>query len=111
MSLYQTSVLNKYLTTQDPEQVTSAFERYTSYFHDKEIQKNIRNSNEEQFQQKFLIELFVNVLGYTMNPDTNFNLTTELKNLKDAKKTDGAILKTDSTTPGGLTSPEIAEGF
>jgi len=39
------------------------------------------------------MELFVNVLGYVMNPDAGYNLTTELKNIKDAKKTDGAILQ------------------
>ena len=38
------------------------------------------------------MELFVNILGYVMNPDAGYNLTTELKNIKDAKKTDGAIL-------------------
>ncbi|WP_375586602.1 hypothetical protein [Cyclobacterium xiamenense] len=38
-------------------------------------------------------ELFVNILGYTINPNPDYNLTTELKNVKDAKKTDGAILR------------------
>ncbi|HEA21541.1 hypothetical protein LCGC14_1238860 [marine sediment metagenome] len=95
MSLFQSSVLNKYLATQDAEQVANAYNKYLSYFLNKEIQQNIRNSKEEQFQQKFLMEFFVNVFGYTMNPDANFNLTTELKNIKDAKKTDGAILKAD----------------
>ena len=32
-------------------------------------------------------------MGYTLNPQPNFNLTTEYKNKKDAKKADGAILK------------------
>jgi len=95
MSLYQSSVLNKYLATQDAEQVANAFNKYTRYFLNKEIQQNIRNSKEEQFQEGFLRELFVNVLGYTINPNPDFNLTTELKNIKDAKKTDGAILKAD----------------
>ena len=96
MSLYQTSVLNKYLATQDTVQVEAAFEKYSAYFLDQEIQENIRNSKEEQFQEGFLRELFVNVLGYTINPNPNFNLTTELKNSKNAKKTDGAILKDGS---------------
>jgi hypothetical protein len=97
MSLYQASVLNKYLAAQSQGEIKAAFAKYEAYFLDKEIQQNIRNSKEEQFQQKFLMELFVNVLGYTMNPDANYNLTTELKNIKDAKKTDGAILKADGT--------------
>ncbi len=37
-------------------------------------------------------ELFVKVLGYALNPEPNFNLTTEYKNVKDSKKADGAII-------------------
>ena len=36
--------------------------------------------------------MFVNVLGYTKNPTPNYSLTTEVKNVKDAKKVDGAII-------------------
>src|SRR5690606_24325923 len=45
-----------------------------------------------QFQEGFLRELFVRILGYTLNPQPDFNLTTELKNERGAKKADGAIL-------------------
>ena len=93
MQLYQSSVLNKYLATQDAKEVAAAYEKYSTYFLNPDIQENIRNSKEEQFQEGFLRELFVNILGYTINPNPDFNLTTELKNIKDAKKTDGAILK------------------
>lgn len=93
MSLFQNSVLNKYLKGLESEKVTQAYERFTSHFHSPTIQENIRNSKEEQYQGEFLIDLFVNVLGYTKNPTPNFNLTTELKNIKGSKKTDGAILK------------------
>lgn len=34
-------------------------------------------------------------MGYTLNPEHNFNLTTELKNVKDSKKADGGILVKD----------------
>jgi type I restriction-modification system DNA methylase subunit len=37
--------------------------------------------------------LFVKIFGYTLNPNPNYNLTTEYKNVKDAKKADGAILQ------------------
>lgn len=93
MSLFQSSVLKKYLAAQDQDSIASAFETYKAYFLDLTIQENIRNSKEEQFQEGFLRELFVNILGYTINPNPEFNLTTELKNIKDAKKTDGAVLK------------------
>jgi type I restriction-modification system DNA methylase subunit len=93
MSLFQNSVVNKYLATQDHSQVHAAYGTYLTYFHNPIIRENIRNSKEEQFQEGFLRELFVKILGYTINPEPDFNLTTELKNIKDSKKTDGAILK------------------
>ncbi|MCK8142549.1 BREX-1 system adenine-specific DNA-methyltransferase PglX [Flavobacterium sp. I-SCBP12n] len=93
MSLFQPSVLKKYLSQQDTVQVQKAYKKYTKYFHNAVIQENIRNSKEEQFQEGFLRELFVDILGYTLNPAPSFNLTTELKNIRGAKKVDGAILK------------------
>ncbi|MCB9187278.1 MAG: N-6 DNA methylase [Flavobacteriales bacterium] len=93
MSLFQSSVLKKFLAAQEETPMQAAYEAYSAYFLDKTIQENIRNSKEEQFQEGFLRELFVKILGYTINPEPDFNLTTELKNIKDAKKTDGAILK------------------
>jgi tRNA1(Val) A37 N6-methylase TrmN6 len=54
---------------------------------------NIVTLKEENYQEGFLREIFVNVLGYTISPDINFNLTTEYKNQTDSKKADGAILK------------------
>lgn len=93
MSLFQPSVLKKYLSQQDISAVQKAYKKYTKYFHNITIQGNIRNSKEEQFQEGFLRELFVDILGYTLNPTPKFNLTTELKNIKGAKKVDGAILK------------------
>ena len=93
MSLFQRAVLAKHLKLQDKTIVQKAFKKYSKYFHNSTIQQNIRESKEEQYQAKFLDELFVNVLGYTLNPQPNFNLTTELKNEKNSKKADGAILK------------------
>jgi len=40
-----------------------------------------------------LEDIFVKVLGYTLNPAEDFNLTTEFKNRSDSKKADGAILR------------------
>ncbi|MBC7524787.1 MAG: N-6 DNA methylase [Flavobacterium sp.] len=92
MPLFQQSVLNKYLYQQDKILVEKAYKKYTKYFHNPEIQQNIRSNKEEQFQEGFLKALF-EILGYTLNPLPKFNLTTEFKNLKGAKKADGAILK------------------
>lgn len=98
MPLFQTSVLKKYLSQQDTAEITTAYAQYAAYFHNSTIQENIRNSKEEQFQEGFLRELFVTILGYTLNPTPNFNLTTEYKNVKDSKKADGAILVNDKVS-------------
>jgi hypothetical protein len=93
MPLFQTSVLKKHLKLQDSEVIQKAYKKYTNYFHNTTIQENIKNSKEEEFQGIFLTELFVNILGYTLSPKPDFNLVAEYKNLNNARKADGAILK------------------
>jgi len=92
MPLFQSSVSSKYLKSLDKQAVQTAYGKFKTHFHNPTIQENIRNSKEEQYQGEFLIDLFVNVLGYTKNPAENYNLTTEYKNVKDSKKADGAIV-------------------
>lgn len=92
MSLFQNAVVTKYLQALNQDSLTKKWNEFTAYFHNLERQENIRNSKEEQYQEGFLRELFVKILGYTLNPEPNFNLTTEYKNVKDSKKADGAIL-------------------
>lgn len=92
MSLFQNSVVEKFLNTLSKEVLLEKWTIYKNHFLNPGIQENIRNSKEEQYQGEFLIDLFVNVLGYTKNPTPNFNLTTELKNEKDSKKADGGII-------------------
>jgi tRNA G10 N-methylase Trm11 len=55
--------------------------------------ENILKSKEENYQAGFLNDIFVKVLGYTLFPRPNWNLTTEFKNISDSKKVDGAVLK------------------
>ncbi|TYA55290.1 Eco57I restriction-modification methylase domain-containing protein [Formosa maritima] len=95
MALFQASVLTQHFKLQNQTKVDEAYNTFTAYFHNTEIQENIRNSKEEQYQGEFLIDLFVNVLGYIKNPTPDFNLTTEYKNVKDSKKADGAIIIQD----------------
>lgn len=92
MSLFQKTVISKYLKTLNQETISKKWDIFRDHFHNQTIQENIRSSKEEQYQGEFLIDLFVNVLGYTKNPTPNFNLTTEYKNVKDSKKADGAII-------------------
>lgn len=93
MSLFQKSVEKKYLNELDSVLIDQKYEQFQDYFGHTEIQENIRNAKEEQFQEGFLRELFVAIFGYTLNPQPNFNLTTELKNIINSKKADGAILR------------------
>ena len=93
MGIFQSSVLQKYIKQLNQEKVDQAYQQFTDYFHNPERKENIKNSKEEQFQEGFLNALFVNILGYTLNPEPNYNLTTEFKNEKGSKKADGAILK------------------
>lgn len=92
MSLFQQAVLTKYLAQQDQHRMAAFYEAFKLHFHNAEIQNNIRESNEEQYQEGFLRDLFVNILGYKLNPAEGFELTTEFKNEKGGKKADGAIL-------------------
>ncbi|MBR5062105.1 MAG: N-6 DNA methylase [Prevotella sp.] len=90
--LFQKNIVKKYLAALPKEETDKAWGKYCRYFMDKEIQANILQSKEEQFQEGFLRELFVKVLGYTLNPSPDYNLITEKKNETNAKKADGAIL-------------------
>ena len=92
MSLFQNSVLKKYLKSQHTEELKEKWALFKAYFHNSTIQENIRNLKEEEFQEGFVRELFVNVLGYTLNPNPNYNFVLEKKNVKDSKKADGAIV-------------------
>ncbi|MCK5857115.1 MAG: Eco57I restriction-modification methylase domain-containing protein [Bacteroidales bacterium] len=92
MALFQASVIKNSLSKQDKVVIAKAYKKFKDYFFNPTIQENIRKSKEEQFQEGFLRELFVNVLGYTINPNPDYNLTTEFKNQTGAKKADGAIL-------------------
>jgi len=93
MQLFQKSVLHKYLNQLNSNDVSTSYEKFKEFFFNPQIQENIRLDKEEQFQEGFLRELFVNVFSYTINPHPDYNLTTEYKNETGSKKADGAILK------------------
>lgn len=95
MALFQSTVIQKYINAQDQSLLKEKWEAYKTRFLDPEFQENIRNAKEEQYQEGFLRDLFVKILDYTLNPTVGFNLTTELKNVKDSKKADGGIIVND----------------
>jgi len=95
MSLFQKSVEKKYLNELDSVLINKKYADFQNYFGNHEIQENIRNSKEEEFQEGFIRELFVNIFNYTLKPKPEYNIVLEKKNVDDTKKADGAILKND----------------
>ncbi|MEC5209878.1 tRNA1(Val) A37 N6-methylase TrmN6 [Psychrobacter sp. PL15] len=93
MSLFQSVVVTRYVNQLDTQLLDQAWQRYTDCFLDPLKQDNIRLSKEEQYQEGFLRDLFVDVFGYTLNPNPDYDITTEFKNQTSSKKADGAILK------------------
>jgi len=96
MALFQKSVLNKFIKSQDTAKIEAAYNKFCDTFLQPDRQVEIRSMKEEEYQDGFLDDLFVNILGYIKRPNTGFNLVREKKNEADSKKADGAILKNDS---------------
>jgi hypothetical protein len=88
--MFQNTIIKKYISSQSKDLLISKWGLFREFFHDKGTQDRIRVLKEEQFQEGFLIKLFVEVFGYIKEPDENYNLVTELKNIKDSRKVDGA---------------------
>ena len=96
MPLFQKSVLRKFLNDVDEGKLLSAWDLFKAHFHNADVQKHIRDSKEEEYQEGFVRDLFVNVLGYTLKPQPNYNFVLEKKTETDATKSDGALLRNDS---------------
>ncbi len=92
MSIFQQSVINKHLRNLDKDKVEKAYKKFRENYSPQRITK-IKELKEEEYQDGFLRDIFVDVLGYTLKPNENYNLVREYKNQQDSKKADGAILK------------------
>lgn len=92
MPLFQKSVIKQFLKHLDKSKVSEAYEIFQKNFSLSKIEQ-IKELKEEEYQDGFLRDLFVDVLGYTLKPADNFNLVREHKNQTDGKKADGAVLK------------------
>lgn len=91
--MFQNSVLKKHLATLSATEVDEKYQRLRRYFGNPTKQDAIRELIEIKFQDGFLRALFVDILGYTMEPDEGFNLTREEPNeTKRQEKADGAIV-------------------
>ncbi len=93
MSLFQRAVQKEAIHKLNSSNVAQAYQRFQQQFGNIDFQNNVRLSKEESYQAGFLNDLFVHILGYTLNPQPNYNLVTEQKNVANAQKADGAILK------------------
>ncbi|NOZ45299.1 MAG: restriction endonuclease subunit M, partial [Chlorobi bacterium] len=94
MEIFQKSVINKHLANLDKELTEKAYLKFKENYSPAKIEK-IKYLKEEEYQDGFLRDLFVDVFGYTLKPDNNYNLVREFKNQEDGKKADGAILNPD----------------
>ena len=98
--MFQKKVIDSYISRLDGTVLQEKYALYSMTFLSEEKQKNIRASNEEQYQEGFLRDLFVTVFGYTIKPESDYNLFTEAKNKvrnrSNAKKADGAICEANN---------------
>ncbi|MBL7973591.1 MAG: N-6 DNA methylase, partial [Candidatus Kapabacteria bacterium] len=78
--------------TLNPEVVDQAYARFKEVYSINKI-NNIKVAKEEQYQEGFIKDIFGTVLGYSLFPEQPFNIQTELKNVSDSKKADGAIFQ------------------
>ncbi len=92
MPIFQISVVQKHLENLDKNQVELAYQKFLTNYNPAKIAE-IKTLKEEEYQDGFLRDIFVDVLGYTLRPEENYNLQREYKNQADSKKADGAIIK------------------
>jgi len=87
--MFQNSVINKYLKNLEQKNFSEKFLYVEKY---KSKREEIFKLKEEEYQDGFLRDIFVNILEYTLRPDKDFNLVREKKKDTDGKKADGAII-------------------
>ena len=92
MPLFQESIIKKHLSLIDEHLIDTAYSEYKRVYSPEKI-KNIKVAKEEQYQEGFIKDVFGAVLGYSVYPESPFNIETEKRNESNAKKADGAILK------------------
>ncbi|MGJ0341396.1 type I restriction endonuclease [Aliarcobacter cryaerophilus] len=88
MSMFQKSIINS--VKQDESKVALRWASFQKFLEKVEYIKTVK---EEKYQDGFLVDIFENCLGYTLdmtNPKS-FNLEREKKNETDGKKADGVI--------------------
>lgn len=95
MPIFQKSVVQDYVEKLDQKKVEKAYQTFRTNYNPAKIER-IKSLKEEEYQDGFLRDIFVDVFDYTLRPEDDFNLQREFKNQTDGKKADGAILKDDN---------------
>ena len=95
ITMFQKSIIEKYLSKLDTNLLREKYEKYCSNYKNETKIANIRTVKEEQYQEGFIRDVFCSVLNYTIKPEPDYNILTELKNetknKNNARKSDGAI--------------------
>ncbi|MBF0303200.1 MAG: hypothetical protein HQK73_09180, partial [Desulfamplus sp.] len=68
MSIFQKSVIKTYLAGIDKDQLENAYQIFKKNYSSEKIEL-IKKLKEEEYQDGFLRDIFVDVLGYTLKPD------------------------------------------
>ena len=93
--MFQKSIIEKYLAKLDANLLREKHELFCTNYKNETKIENIRALKEEQYQEGFIRDVFCSVLNYTIKPEPNYNILTELKNetknKNNARKSDGAI--------------------
>lgn len=66
MPLFQQSVLKKYIGDINNRQLQTAWQLFQQHFFNAQIQQNIRNSKEEEYQEGFVRDFFNKCIRYTL---------------------------------------------
>ena len=95
ITMFQKSIIEKYLSKLDTNLLHEKYEKYCANYKNETKIANIRAVKEEQYQEGFIRDVFCSVLNYTIKPEPDYNILTELKNetknKNNARKSDGAI--------------------
>ncbi|MGN0728053.1 Eco57I restriction-modification methylase domain-containing protein [Treponema sp.] len=93
--MFQKSIIEKYLSKIDANLLHEKYELFCANYKNETKIANIRTIKEEQYQEGFIRDVFCSVLNYTIKPEPDYNILTELKNetknKNNARKSDGAI--------------------
>ena len=78
--MFQKSIIEKYLSKLDENLLHEKYEKYCANYKNETKIANIRAVKEEQYQEGFIRDVFCSVLNYTIKPEPDYNILTELKN-------------------------------